>query len=116
MIVLVWLTDDKDYPGHFLQAARDPFLAHNPVDEMYYLIGNNQSLIRDKLTYDQAFNQGYKGIVVWEAKNDLLTSWSQPRLLDVAQNDSLHVFAPEAVWLPDRQLFLVSMVTIVRVR
>lgn len=92
------------------QAARDSFIAYNPIDDKYFVLGNNQSFIKAGLNYTSAYNQKYRGIVVWESRKSDLTEWSEARLLDIAQESSLHVFSPEAVWLPDKEQFMVSVI------
>lgn len=89
-------------------AARDPFIVVNPISNQAYLLGNNQSFIKGNISsYDQAFNQGYDGIVVFDGKSDDFTKWAKPRLLTVAPKDNLHVFAPEAIWIPEQKRFLI---------
>lgn len=88
------------------KSVRDSFIAYNPDANKYWLIGNNQSLAG--LSGPGSYYQGYDGIVVFDGQDDTLTSWSKPRLLSVAGEGSLHVFAPEAVWVPSRKKFMVS--------
>ncbi|CAO1634669.1 unnamed protein product [Sympodiomycopsis kandeliae] len=92
------------------KAIRDPFIAYNPLKDKYWLIGNNQSLIALGIDkggdFGLAYNQGYNGIVVSEALDNTLTQWGKTELQEVAGEESLHVFAPEAIWDPKREAFL----------
>lgn len=88
------------------KTVRDPSIAHDPLTNRYWTIGNNQSLAEVR-SFTEAFYQGYNGIVVFTGQDDSLTRWGQPRFLDVAGPGSYHVWAPEAIWLPHRQDFMI---------
>lgn len=98
------------------KAVRDPYIAWNPIEDQYWLLGNNQSLVALGIDkggdFNKAFYANYSGAVLFKGLDNTLTNWDAPCLIDFAGHDSLHVFAPEAIWDTDKNAFLVSAATI----
>lgn len=56
--------------------------------------------------FNKAYYANYSGAVLFTGLDNTLTNWSCPQLIDFAGPDSLHVFAPEAIWDYEKSQFL----------
>lgn len=63
-------------------------------------------------SWDAAQRQGSKGIFVWESTD--LVNWVNERLVAVEDNTAGMVWAPEAIWDPDKGQFVLSTLYDVR--
>jgi hypothetical protein len=73
-------------------------------DGKFYLIATDLSWARDR-SVSRATHAGSRSIVIWDS-NDLV-HWSEPRLVQVAPPDAGCVWAPEAIYDPETNDYLV---------
>jgi hypothetical protein len=86
------------------KGVRDPFILRKPDNSGFYLIATDLSIHLNG-DWGRAQTDASQSIVVWESPN--LTTWSQPRLVKVAPDNAGCTWAPEAVYNPQRQEYLV---------
>lgn len=86
------------------QGARDPFLLRSHDGEKFYLLATNLAIHRNR-DWKRAMRVGGHEIVVWESSD--LVNWSAPRLATVAHELSGCIWAPEAIYDPERKAYLV---------
>ncbi|KAK3350042.1 glycoside hydrolase family 43 protein [Lasiosphaeria hispida] len=86
--------------------VRDPMVIPGGGKEeakKWYIIGTDLNI--GKTSWDAAQRQGSKGIFVWES-TDLL-NWVNERLVVVEDGTAGMVWAPEAIWDPVKEQYLV---------
>ncbi|KAK0721624.1 glycosyl hydrolase [Lasiosphaeria miniovina] len=86
--------------------VRDPsIIAGSGADagKKWYIIGTDLNI--GKTTWDASQRTGSKGIFVWES-TDLLT-WTNERLVTVEDSTAGMVWAPDAIWDPAKEQYLV---------
>ncbi|MEA5455235.1 glycoside hydrolase family 43 protein [Sinomonas sp. JGH33] len=84
--------------------VRDPHVVQSPVDGRYYLVATDLRLY-DSLDWDRHLRWGSRSIVVWESMD--LVHWGEGRLVEVAPIEAGNAWAPESVWDPEKNAFLV---------
>ena len=87
--------------------VRDPFLVRKPDGSGFFLVATDLHIraLPAQTAWATAMRHGSRSIVVWETP-DLLT-WSEPWLVEVAGRAAGAVWAPEAVWDPSRNAYVV---------
>lgn len=86
------------------KGVRDPYIIRSPDGKKAYMIATDLSMHLNP-NWGRAARQGSQSIVVWES--DDLVTWSEPRLVKVAPDDAGCTWAPEAIFDPETQDFLV---------
>lgn len=92
------------------QGVRDPAFVRSPDGGKYWIIATDLCIGCGQ-SWSQAINDGSRNLVVWES-TDLVT-WSKPWLLNVAGAipDGRNAWAPEAIWDPATNDFVLYWAT-----
>ncbi|RKT08252.1 hypothetical protein BX286_6340 [Streptomyces sp. 3211.6] len=92
------------------KGVRDPALVRSPGGDKYWIIATDLCISCGQ-NWEAAVNNGSRDLVVWES-TDLVT-WSQPWLLNVAGAipDGRNAWAPEAVWNPETNDYVLYWAT-----
>ncbi|TDC43493.1 glycoside hydrolase family 43 protein [Micromonospora sp. KC213] len=92
------------------RGVRDPALVRSPDGSKYWIIATDLCWGCGS-TVDGSINNGSRSFVVWES-TDLIT-WSEPWLLNVAGAipDGRNAWAPEAIWNPDTNDYVLYWAT-----
>jgi len=86
------------------KGVRDPYILRKPDGSGFVLIATDLS-INLNADWDRAQTAGSKSIVVWESAD--LIRWTDPRLVKVAAEDAGNTWAPEIVYDPDSEAYMV---------
>ncbi len=86
------------------RGVRDPFLVRSPDGEKFYLLATDLKMYGDG-DWDAAQRHGSRSIMVWESTD--LVHWSQQRSVRVSPPTAGNTWAPEAVWNPDIDAYVV---------
>ena len=86
------------------RGVRDPCLLRSHDGGKFFLIATDLSIHRNR-DWGRAVKAGSKSIVVWDSSD--LVEWSKPRLVTVAPDDAGCTWAPEAIYDPAKQDYLV---------
>ncbi|WP_330327496.1 glycoside hydrolase family 43 protein [Streptomyces pseudovenezuelae] len=92
------------------QGVRDPAFVRSPDGSKYWIIATDLCIGCGQ-SWSQSINDGSRNLVVWES-TDLVT-WSKPWLLNVAGAipDGRNAWAPEAIWDPATNDFVLYWAT-----
>jgi hypothetical protein len=92
------------------RGVRDPAIVRSPAGDRYWIIATDLCIGCGQ-DWSTAINNGSRNLVVWES-TDLVT-WSAPRLLSVAGAipDGRNAWAPEAIWNPATNDYVVYWAT-----
>jgi hypothetical protein len=92
------------------KGVRDPALVRSPDGSKYWIIATDLCIGCGQ-DWAGSINNGSRNLVVWES-TDLVT-WSQPRLLNVAGAipDGRNAWAPEAIWNPETNDYVLYWAT-----
>jgi len=94
------------------RGVRDPFLVRAADGSGFFLLATDLSIYhRGGWPQARATATGSTSIVVWESPD--LVRWNRPRLVDLASRipGAGMAWAPEAIWLPGREEYLVYWAT-----
>ncbi|KAI1341140.1 glycosyl hydrolase [Xylariaceae sp. FL0016] len=86
--------------------VRDPALVQGGGGEAgkkWYIVGTDLNI--GKTTWDAAQRTGSRGIFVWESSD--MVNWTGERLVTVEDATAGMVWAPEAIWDPSKNQYLV---------
>lgn len=86
------------------QGVRDPFIHRKPDGSGFVLIATDLSINLNP-DWDRAQTAASQSIVVWESED--LVNWSKPRLVKVAPGDAGNTWAPEIVYDPDSEAYMI---------
>lgn len=86
------------------KGVRDPFLLRSRDGSGYYLIATDLRMASGR-SWEDARSCGSRSMIVWESEN--LLDWSEPRSCEVGTEDSGCVWAPEAVYAPEKEAYMV---------
>ncbi|GAA3085326.1 hypothetical protein JOF29_002940 [Kribbella aluminosa] len=86
------------------RGVRDPHVVRSPDGQRFYLVATDLRLY-DSLDWDRHQRNGSRSIMIWESPD--LVNWGEGRLVDVAPPEAGNAWAPEAVWDPDQDAYLV---------
>lgn len=86
------------------KGVRDPFLVRSQSGSRYYLIATDLR-IASGTSWEDARSRGSRSIIVWESED--LLHWSQPWSLEAGTEESGCVWAPEAVYAPKKDAYMV---------
>jgi hypothetical protein len=84
--------------------VRDPHIVRSPDGERFYLVATDLCLY-ESLDWDRHQRRGSRSIMVWESTD--LVDWGEGRLVEVAPPEAGNTWAPESVWDPEQDAFLV---------
>jgi hypothetical protein len=86
------------------RGVRDPHLVRSPEGDRVFMVATDLSVHRSQ-DWERHQRWGSRSIVVWETRD--LVDWGEPRLVEVAPPEAGNTWAPEAVWDPEQEAFLV---------
>lgn len=86
------------------KGVRDPFCVRDEKKGKFYLIATDLRIEAGK-GWDRAVHEGSRDLIVWESED--LTHWSEERAVTVGIAGAGCVWAPEAVYDPQREAFFV---------
>jgi len=86
------------------RGVRDPHIVRSPDGGRCYLIATDLR-VYDCRDWDHLQRRGSRSIMVWESTD--LVDWGEGRLVEVAPPGAGNTWAPEAVWDPEQEAFLV---------
>jgi Glycosyl hydrolases family 43 len=85
------------------KGARDPYLLR-AENGKFYLLATDLSIHFNR-DWERAVKSGSRSLLIWESSD--LVHWSPPRLVSVAPPDAGCTWAPEAIYDPASQQYLV---------
>lgn len=85
------------------KGVRDPFILRKQ-DGTFVLIATDLRIYGNG-NWDASQRTGSRSIVIWESSD--LINWSAPRLQQIADSTAGNVWAPEAIWNPATNSYLV---------
>lgn len=86
------------------QCLRDPYLIRSKDGDRFYLIATDLNT-QDGQGWGPWSLEGSKYLMIWES--DDLVNWSEQRMVKFANDDMGCAWAPEAIWDPDTEEYLV---------
>lgn len=86
------------------KGVRDPFLLRSRDGNRYYLMATDLRIASGK-AWEEARSRGSRAMIVWESED--LLHWSEPRSCEVGAKESGCVWAPEAVYAPEKDAYMV---------
>ena len=86
------------------RGVRDPHVVRSPEGDRFYLVATDLRLYAS-LDWDRHQRRGSRSIMVWESAD--LVNWGEGRLVEVAPAEAGNTWAPEAVWDPEQEAYLV---------
>jgi hypothetical protein len=86
------------------RGLRDPFLLRSAEGDRFFLLATDLRVHGDG-NFRRAQERGSRSIVVWESSD--LVHWGEQRMVEVSSPESGNTWAPEAVWDPDGQRYVV---------
>jgi len=86
------------------RGVRDPHIVRSPDGDRFYLVATDLRLYVS-LDWDRHQRRGSRSIMVWESAD--LVNWGEGRLVEVAPPEAGNTWAPEAVWDPELNAYLV---------
>lgn len=90
------------------KGVRDPHIIRSPQGDKYFLIATDLSIYHrkgDSDMWNSCQTSGSRSIVVWESSD--LVNWSEARLAEIAPDDAGCAWAPETVYDPVRERYMV---------
>ncbi len=86
------------------QCLRDPYLLRSNDGDRFYLVATDLNT-QDGKGWGPWSLEGSKYLMIWES--DDLVNWSEQRMVKFANDDMGCAWAPEAIWDPDTEEYLV---------
>ncbi|MGW7680805.1 glycoside hydrolase family 43 protein [Kribbella sp. NPDC054772] len=86
------------------RGVRDPHIVRAPAGDRFYLVATDLRLY-SSLDWDRHQRRGSRSIMIWESPD--LVNWDHGRLVEVAPPEAGNTWAPEAVWDPEQNAYLV---------
>lgn len=93
------------------KGVRDPFILRSVLDGSFYIIATDLRIASGK-GWDVAQHAGSTKMVIWKSED--LVNWSAPWTVDAAVPGAGCVWAPEAIYDPERQDYLVFWASCVK--
>lgn len=84
--------------------VRDPHIVRSPDGGRSYMVATDLCLYAN-LDWDRHQRRGSRSILVWESTD--LVDWGEGRLVEVAPPEAGNTWAPESVWDPEQEAYLV---------
>lgn len=85
------------------RGIRDPFLIYDEKNNKYIIIATD--LLTTRGTWDAFSNRGSRSILVWESTD--LIHWTHNRLCEVGVENAGCVWAPEAIYCKEKDMWFV---------
>ena len=85
------------------KGIRDPFIVYDERVKKYIIIATD--LLTTSGTWDDFANRGSRSLLVWESED--LINWSEERLIEVGIPEACCVWAPEAVFCKEKDMWFV---------
>ncbi len=85
------------------KGIRDPFIIYDERVKKYYIIATD--LLTTSGNWDDFANRGSRSILVWESED--LINWSEERLIEVGVENAGCVWAPEAIFCKEKDMWFV---------
>lgn len=85
------------------KGIRDPFIIYDERAKKYYIIATD--LLTTSGNWGDFANRGSRSILVWESED--LINWSEERLIEVGVENAGCVWAPEAVFCKEKDMWFV---------
>lgn len=85
------------------KGIRDPFIVYDERVEKYFIIATD--LLTTSGSWDDFANRGSRSLLVWESED--LINWSEERLIEVGIQNAGCVWAPEAVFCKEKDMWFV---------
>jgi len=86
------------------RGVRDPYILRKPDGSGFVLIATDLSINLNP-DWDRAQTAGSQSIVIWESAD--LVSWTAPHLVKVAPDDAGCTWAPEIVYDPESEAYMI---------
>ncbi|UVJ41305.1 glycoside hydrolase family 43 protein [Arthrobacter sp. CJ23] len=86
------------------RGVRDPHIVRSPDGKRFYLVATDLRVF-DCDDWERLQRRGSRSIMVWES-TDLVT-WGEGRLVEIAPPEAGNTWAPESVWDPEQEAYLV---------
>lgn len=86
------------------RGVRDPHIVRSPEGDRFYLIATDLRLDAS-LDWDRHQRHGSRSIMIWESTD--LVHWGEGRLVEIAPPEAGNTWAPEALWDPEQDAYLV---------
>ncbi|TCO45786.1 glycosyl hydrolase family 43 [Kribbella antiqua] len=84
--------------------VRDPHIVRSPEGDRFYLVATDLRIYASR-DWERHQRRGSRSIMVWESED--LVNWGDGRLVEVAPPEAGNTWAPEAVWDPEQDAYLV---------
>ncbi|MFB9660248.1 glycoside hydrolase family 43 protein [Glycomyces mayteni] len=84
--------------------VRDPHIVRSPEGDRFFMVATDLRVFQ-RTDWDVMQRHGSRSIVVWESAD--LVDWGEPRLVEVAPPEAGNTWAPESVWDPEQDAYLV---------
>ncbi len=85
------------------KGIRDPFIIYDEKSKKYIIIGTD--LLTTSGSWDDFANRGSRSLLVWESED--LMNWSEERIVEVGIPEAGCVWAPEAVFCKEKDMWFV---------
>ena len=86
------------------RGVRDPHIVRSPDGDRFSLVATDLRLYAG-LDWDRHQRRGSRSIMIWESSD--LVDWGQGRLVEIAPPEAGNAWAPEAIWDPEQDAYLV---------
>ncbi|WP_205328241.1 glycoside hydrolase family 43 protein [Glycomyces sp. YM15] len=84
--------------------VRDHHIVRSPEGDRFFIVATDLCLYKS-MDWDRHQRWGSRSIMVWESAN--LVDWGEGRLVEVAPPEAGNTWAPETVWDPEQEAYLV---------
>jgi hypothetical protein len=84
--------------------VRDPHIVRSPEGDRFFMVATDLCVNKNS-DWDRHVRWGSRSIMVWESAD--LVDWGEGRLVEVAPPEAGNTWAPESVWDPEREAYLV---------
>ncbi|MFC3495863.1 glycoside hydrolase family 43 protein [Glycomyces rhizosphaerae] len=84
--------------------VRDPHIVRSPAGDRFFMVATDLCLFKS-LDWDRHQRWGSRSVMVWESED--LVDWGEGRLVEVAPPEAGNTWAPESVWDPEQEAYLV---------
>ncbi len=85
------------------KGIRDPFIVYDEKLKKYFILGTD--LLTKSGNWYKYSHKGSRSLLVWESED--LIHWSEPRLIEVGIKGAGCVWAPEAVYCKEKDMWFV---------
>jgi len=84
--------------------VRDPHIVRSPDGDRFFMVATDLQLFKSH-DWDRHVRWGSRSIMVWESRD--LVDWGEGRLVEVSPPEAGNSWAPESVWDPEQEAYLV---------